>query len=126
MQSYLLVFFGAGFGGAFRHLANVLTARMCGVGFPYSTPVVNVVGSLLMGVFVGYFALRGESSQAIRLFLTTGILGGFTTFSAFSADVVMLYERGQVWLALTYVLVSVGASISSVFFGLWLVRQSLP
>ena len=84
---------------AARHGVNLLLARLMGVGFPFGTLTVNVLGSFLMGVIVGYFAFQGEASQNWRLFLTTGILGGFTTFSAFSLETVLLYERGELAMA---------------------------
>jgi protein CrcB len=81
MQAYLIVFLGAGFGGAMRHGVNGLAARTLGTGFPFGNLTVNIIGSLFMGLLAGYFALRGEASQHWRLLLTTGVLGGFTTFS---------------------------------------------
>jgi len=122
-MAYLLVFLGGGLGAAMRHGVNVGAARLFGTNFPYGTLTVNVVGSLLMGLLVAYLAFKGEASQHSRLFMATGVLGGFTTFSAFSLDVAVLYERGAVGLALGYVLVSVGASILALFAGLYLVRQ---
>ncbi len=123
MQLYLIVFLGAGLGGACRHGVNQFAARLLGVGFPYGTLAVNVLGSLIMGLLISYFALRGEVSQHLKLFLTTGILGGFTTFSAFSLDVAVLYERGETAAAATYAVASVGLSILAVFAGMWLLRQ---
>ncbi|MGY3614570.1 fluoride efflux transporter CrcB [Bradyrhizobium sp. USDA 10063] len=123
MLGYILVFVGAGIGGALRHGVNLSTARTFGTGFPYGTLTVNVVGSLVMGLLAGYFAFRGEATQAWRLFLTTGILGGFTTFSSFSLDTALLYERGELGLTLFYVAVSFACSISALFVGLWAVRS---
>jgi fluoride exporter len=122
VQTYLLVFVGGGIGSALRHGVNVGAARLFGMGFPYGTPIVNIAGSLAMGLIIGYLALKGEASQSWRLFLTTGILGGFTTFSAFSLDVALLYERGQLVLAAAYVLGSVTISIAALFVGLSIVR----
>ncbi|WP_134499518.1 fluoride efflux transporter CrcB [Microvirga pakistanensis] len=124
MRSYLLVFLGAGIGGALRHGVNVACARMCGTAFPWGTLTVNVVGSLLMGAIAGWLAFKaGEGwSQPLRLFLTTGILGGFTTFSAFSLDAALLWERGEAGLALGYVAASVILSIASLAAGLAFVR----
>jgi CrcB protein len=124
MKSYLLVFLGAGIGGALRHGVNVGCARMCGTAFPWGTLTVNVVGSIIMGALAGWLAFKaGEGwSQPLRLFLTTGILGGFTTFSAFSLDAVLIWERGQVGLAATYVTASVLLSIAGLVAGLGLVR----
>lgn len=120
---YLIVFFGGGLGAAMRHGVNIATARTLGTGFPYGTLTVNVVGSLAMGLFAAYFAFKGDASQHWRLFFTTGVLGGFTTFSAFSLDAVLLYERGQLGLAALYVLASVAVSIAALFAGLALVRH---
>ncbi|MXQ09874.1 fluoride efflux transporter CrcB [Microvirga makkahensis] len=124
MRSYLLVFLGAGIGGALRHGVNVGCARFCGTILPWGTLTVNVVGSFLMGVIAGWLAFKaGEGwSQSLRLFLTTGILGGFTTFSAFSLDTALLWERGEAGLALGYVAASVILSILSLGAGLALVR----
>ena len=93
---------------------NVGCARYCGTAFPWGTLTVNVVGSFLMGVLAGWLAFKaGEGwSQPLRLFLTTGILGGFTTFSAFSLDAVLIWERGQGGLAAAYVAASVLLSIA--------------
>ncbi len=124
MKAYLLVFIGAGIGGALRHGVNVGCARMYGTAFPWGTLTVNVVGSFIMGVLTAWLAFKaGEGwSQPLRLFLTTGILGGFTTFSAFSLDAVMLWERGQVGLAAAYVGASVLLSIVGLVAGLGLIR----
>jgi CrcB protein len=121
-MGYLIVFVGAGIGGAMRHGVNSLAALLLGTGFPFGTLAVNVVGSLAMGLIVEYLALMGEVSQHWRLFLATGVLGGFTTFSAFSLDAAVLYERGQLALAAAYVLISVGVSIAALFAGLFVVR----
>ena len=119
---YLIVFFGAGIGGALRHGVNVGTARLLGYGFPFGTLIVNVVGSFLMGLLAGYFAFRPGVAQHVRLFLTTGILGGFTTFSAFSLDTALLFERHSYGMAAGYAVGSVAASVSALFFGLALFR----
>ncbi len=122
MTPYLIVFLGAGCGGAVRHGVNLAAARLFGLGFPYGTLAVNVAGSLGMGLLAGYFALKADHGQAWRLFLATGVLGGFTTFSAFSLDTALLCERGQAGLALVYALASVGVSVGALFLGLRLVR----
>lgn len=123
-MNYLLVFLGAGIGGAFRHGVNMAAARLLGTGFPWGTLTVNVVGGFAMGVLAEWLALRAGAgwTQHMRLFLTTGILGGFTTFSAFSLDAVLLWERGAPSLALTYVTVSVALSIAGLIGGLVLIR----
>ncbi len=125
-MSYLIVFIGAGIGGTLRHGVNMASALLLrGVTFPVGTFAINVIGSLLIGLVAGYFAFRGEASQAWRLFLTTGILGGFTTFSAFSLDAAVLYERGPLGPVLLYVMGSVLLSILAVFAGLALMRWNM-
>lgn len=119
---YLIVFLGAGIGGALRHGVNVAATRQFGLGFPLGTFIVNIVGSFAMGLLAGYFAFRPGISQHMRLFLTTGILGGFTTFSAFSLDTALLVERHSYGLAAGYVVGSVAAGLSALFFGLALFR----
>jgi CrcB protein len=122
-MSYLLVFFGGGLGATLRHLVNLTCARCIGAGFPWGTFIINISGSTVMGLIAGYLALKGEASQPWRLFLMTGILGGYTTFSAFSLDTAVLYERGEVGLAAAYVLGSVVLSIAGLFAGLALARH---
>jgi CrcB protein len=124
-MGYVIVFLGGGFGAALRHGVNLAAARMLGTGFPYATMIENVSGSLVMGLLVGYFAFRGGLSQHWQLFLTTGILGGYTTFSSFSLDAALLYERGELGLAALYVLLSVTLAIGGLFAGLWIVRHVL-
>ncbi|HEX6785511.1 MAG TPA: fluoride efflux transporter CrcB [Sphingomicrobium sp.] len=119
---YLIVFIGAGIGGALRHGVNLGSTRLFGLGFPYGTLLVNIVGSFVMGLFAGYFAFRPGISQHMRLFLTTGLLGGFTTFSSFSLDAALLIERHAWGLAVGYVVGSVVAGLSALFLGLALFR----
>jgi len=123
MNGYLMVFLGAGLGGSLRHGLNVLATRYFGIGFPFGTLAINITGSLIMGLLVGLFAVKGDPGQMWRLFLTTGVLGGFTTFSTFSLDTVYLYERGEVGMAALYVLASVAVSIIGLFLGLLFIRQ---
>ena len=114
-----LVALGGGIGAGCRHLVNLGALRLFGPGFPAGTLIVNVVGGLLMGLMAGYFAFRYEGGgQELRLFLTTGVLGGFTTFSAFSLDVALLVERHSYALAAGYVLGSVGLALAGLFLGL--------
>lgn len=124
MYALLLVVAGGGIGAGLRHGVNIGAARLLGTEFPWGTLTVNVVGSLLIGVLAGWFAFRGDNyaAQSLRLFLTTGILGGFTTFSAFSLDFALLFERGETMLAVAYVIASVALSLAAIFAGLWLVR----
>ncbi len=119
----LIVFLGAGLGGAARHGINVLVPRLVPGSFPWHTLIINVLGCFIMGVVAEYFALKAELPQAGRLFLTTGVLGGFTTFSAFSLDAALLYERGDVTGAALYVAGSVGLSLAGLFAGLAVIRH---
>ena len=119
---YLIVFLGAGVGGALRHGVNVGAVRLLGYGFPFGTFIVNVLGSLAMGLLAGYFSYRTGINQHARLFLTTGVLGGFTTFSAFSLDSALLIERHGYAQAAIYMLASVVLSLVAVFAGLALFR----
>jgi fluoride exporter len=123
---YLIVFIGAGIGGALRHGVNVVAVRLLGYGFPFGTLLVNVLGSFLMGLFAGYFAFRPGLGQHMRLFLTTGVLGGFTTFSAFSLDTALLVERHAYAAAAGYMVGSVFASLVALFVGLALFERRIP
>ena len=118
----LLIFLGGGLGAVLRHAVNRLAFAVWGAGFPAGTMIVNIVGSLVMGALVGIFAAHPGINQHARLFLTTGLLGGFTTFSAFSLDALTLYERGQIALALLYVAASVILSLGAIAAGFFLVR----
>jgi CrcB protein len=122
-MGYAIVFIGGGLGAALRHGVNLGAARWLHAGFPFGTLIVNVSGSLIMGLIAGYFAFKGDASQNWRLFLTTGILGGYTTFSAFSLDAAVLYERGEIGLAASYVIASVVLSIAGLFAGLAIARS---
>jgi CrcB protein len=122
-MGFLIVFLGGGIGAALRHGVNLLGARLLGTGFNYATLFENISGSLVMGLVVGYFAFKDGGSQHWRLFLTTGILGGYTTFSAFSLDTILLYERGELGLAAFYVLLSVVLSVGSLLAALTIMRH---
>jgi fluoride exporter len=125
MLSYLVVFLGAGIGGTVRHAMNIWVARLAGTHFPMHTLVINITGSLVMGLVTAWFALKGGATGHMRLFLATGILGGYTTFSAFSLDAVLLWERQDYLLAALYVGGSVVGSLIGLVVGLWLVRTAL-
>ena len=122
-MGYLIVFLGGGLGAALRHGVNLASARLIGSGFNYATMFENVSGSFVMGLIVAYFAFKGDLSQHWRLFMTTGILGGYTTFSAFSLDTILLYERGELGLAALYAVLSVVLSVGGLLAGLALVRH---
>jgi CrcB protein len=123
MNAYFIVFLGAGLGGVLRYGVNVAALRLLGATFPYGTLTVNIVGSFIMGMLAGYFALKADPGQTWRLFLTTGMMGGFTTFSAFSLETALLYERGTLGLTALYVVASVGLSIVALFVGLFIMRH---
>lgn len=125
MTGYLIVFVGAGIGGTLRQAVN-MTALRVGSLFRWHTMVINISGSLVMGLMVGWLAFRGDASQYWRLFATTGIIGGYTTFSAFSLDVALLVERDDLGQALLDVLGSVLLSIAALFAGPWTIRGLAP
>lgn len=120
IQTLLQVAFGGALGASARYLANVAAMRLLGPGFPWATVAVNVAGSFLMGVLVVVLAQRDATRLAP--FLMTGVLGGFTTFSAFSLDALTLWERGQAGAASAYVLGSVAASLAAIVAGMAVAR----
>jgi CrcB protein len=122
MGSYLLVFLGGGIGAALRHGVNRASLALLGPAFPYGTLLVNVAGSALMGALAAWFAGRAGAGDSARLFLGTGVLGGFTTFSAFSLDAVALWERGQAGASLAYVAASVLLSVAALLAGMAAMR----
>ncbi len=122
--SATLVFLGAGIGGVVRFLVGLAALRLVGAAFPWGTLAINIVGSCLMGIVVGALAFRPEAEwiQPVRLFLTTGVLGGFTTFSAFSLETVLLWEGAETAAALAYVAASLVVSVAALALGLFAVR----
>jgi CrcB protein len=122
MVHFLLVALGGAIGAGFRHLVNVAALKILGAGFPWATLTVNLVGSFAMGVFIELLTRRVGSSNELRLFVATGILGGFTTFSAFSLDFAALWQRGETAVAAGYVLASVVGALAALFLGMWVVR----
>lgn len=122
MKHLLLIALGGGIGAALRHLVSLAALRLIGPGFPWGTFTVNVAGSFAMGVFIAWLARHVGNMQDLRYFVATGVLGGFTTFSAFSLDTAFLWERGESGLAAAYVAGSVIASLTAIFAGLWFVR----
>lgn len=125
MRLLLLATAGGAIGAGTRHLVNVAALRLLGASFPWATLLVNVAGSVAMGVLVEALTRHWGGSAELRTFLATGILGGFTTFSAFSLDAWALYERGALALAVVYVTASVVLSIAGLVAGLALVRGGL-
>lgn len=119
MKLFLLAAAGGAIGAGARHLVNIGFGRMFASSFPWHTAFVNVAGSLAMGVLIAAMALKVSGGLEARTFLATGILGGFTTFSAFSLDFATLVERGEFAHAAAYVGGSVGLSLAALFLGLW-------
>jgi len=119
---YLVVFIGGGLGAALRHGVNRASLAYLGPAFPYGTLLVNVFGALLMGVLAELFLVKGGGSQDFRLFLTTGLLGGFTTFSAFSLEAALMWQRSDYATLGSYVGASVMLSIGALFLGMAAVR----
>lgn len=125
MRLLLLATVGGGIGAGARYLVQASMMRWLGAGFPWWTLAINVVGSFLMGVVVALVATRFDNSAEVRTFLATGILGGFTTFSAFSLDVANLVDKKQQLAAAFYVAGSVGLSILALYAGLALAKALL-
>lgn len=120
IQTLPIVALGGAIGASLRYLVNVAAVRLVGMNFPIGTVVVNVLGSLLMGLLV--VILAEKSGTRYAPFLMTGILGGFTTFSAFSLDAITLYERGQIGLAFVYVAGTVIVALAALFLGMTIAR----
>ena len=125
MRLLILATVGGGIGAGARYLVQATMMRWLGGGFPWWTFAINIVGSFLMGVVVTLVAQRFDNSAAVRTFLATGILGGFTTFSAFSLDVANLVDTRQHAAAAFYVAGSVGLSILALYAGLALAKAVL-
>src|SRR5256885_14828467 len=103
---FLLVFVGGGIGSMFRHASNQAGSALFGPDFPYGTIFVNIIGSLAIGLIAGWFALHGSGGQMLSLFLITGIIGGFSTVSAFTLGYALIWEGGQSGRGGLYVLSS--------------------
>ena len=125
MKLILLAAAGGAIGAAGRYIVGISAVRLLGHGFPWGTLSVNILGSFLMGVLIEAWALRFNAPQEVRVFLATGLLGGFTTFSAFSLDLVTLFERKDYGTALIYLMGSVGLSLLALFAGLYVMREFL-
>ena len=123
MKLVLLAAAGGALGSSARYLVNVGAGKLLGMGFPWGTLIVNIAGCFVMGLLVGLGATRLTITDEARIFLMTGILGGLTTFSAFSADFALLVERKNFGLAALYIGSSVALSLFAVFAGLYLIRS---
>ena len=122
MLNIALVAIGGAIGSVARYLVGVWSARLMVPNFPWGTLTVNVVGAFLIGLMVEIGARRFDASAEMRVFIVTGILGGFTTWSSFTLDAVVLFERGAIGLSALYVLASLMVSFAAVFAGLALGR----
>ncbi len=125
MNMILAIAAGGAIGSVLRHFVGMITLNFFGPNFPWGTITVNVIGSFVMGVLVTYLALNWSPSQEIRAFLTVGLLGGFTTFSAFSLDVITLWERGASMAAMGYIMASIILSIFALMIGMMIIRAVL-
>ena len=124
LQLMLAVALGGALGSVARYLVGIGSGKLFGLEFPWGTLIINVAGSFLIGVFVELFALKWDLPQTVRVFLTVGICGGFTTFSTFSLDSYVLIERGELWPAAAYIVGSVVLSIGALVAGLYLIRAA--
>jgi len=122
MPTILLVMLGGAIGAGFRYQVGRVALAQMGPGFPWGTLIVNLLGGLLMGILAATIANDGASDRWPYLFLGVGVLGGFTTFSAFSFDVFAMLQRSEIALAAAYVGCSVAGSVMLLVIGFWLVR----
>lgn len=123
MHHLFLVMLGGAIGAGARHLVGRAALALWGPGFPVGTLAVNVIGGLAMGLLAGWLATRASGDEALRYLLGVGVLGGFTTFSAFSLETVLMIERGDLATALFYILASVVLAIGALFAGLQVSRM---
>jgi CrcB protein len=123
MNMIVAIALGGGLGAVGRYAVGAGALAMFGPGFPMGTLIANVIGGFLMGVIVEAGALKFSYSPELRAFLTVGLLGGFTTFSAFSLESALMMERGEWGLAFIYIVGSAVLAIAALFAGLWLVRS---
>jgi CrcB protein len=124
MPSLILVMLGGAFGAGARHLVGRWALQLAGPGYPWGTLAVNLLGGLAMGLLAGNLARLGQGAEPWRLLLGVGVLGGFTTFSAFSLETLTMIERGEWGVALGYVLASVIGSVAALALGLGMARAS--
>ncbi|WP_312406976.1 fluoride efflux transporter CrcB [Rhizobium sp.] len=125
MTNILLAALGGAIGSVLRYLVGVFSVRWFGPSFPWGTLAVNIVGSFIIGLSVEMIARRFNASMELRVFIVTGIIGGFTTWSSFSLDTMVLFERGAITAAAAYVIGSLVVSFAAVFAGLALGRAML-
>jgi CrcB protein len=125
MNLIFAIALGGAIGAVARFQSIGLLTRWLGLGFPYGTLFVNIIGSFVLGLFVEFLVAKLNNSPELRAFFAVGVLGAFTTFSSFALDVSVLSDRGNLLAAGAYVAVSVVLSIAGLFFGLWLMRSFL-
>lgn len=123
MHHLFLVMLGGAIGAGARHLVGRAALSYWGPGFPVGTLAVNVIGGLAMGLLAGWLASRASGDEALRYLLGVGVLGGFTTFSAFSLETVLMIERGELMTASFYIIASVVLAIGALFAGLQVSRM---
>jgi CrcB protein len=121
-QFILAVAVGGAIGSVARYLVGIGSGKLFGINFPWGTLLINITGSFLIGLFAGLFAIRWDLPQAVRIFLTVGICGGYTTFSTFSLDIFYLMERGQTIAAAAYMIGSVASSVGALVLAMVIVR----
>ena len=124
MRHLLLVMIGGAIGAVLRYEVGRIALHRLGAGFPWGTLVVNLAGGFLMGVLAGYMIARTPLDQALWMFVGVGLLGGFTTFSAFSFDLFAMLEQGRLWAAAAYAGGSVVGALGLLFVGYWLARAA--
>ncbi|MGV1914218.1 fluoride efflux transporter CrcB [uncultured Agrobacterium sp.] len=122
MLNILLVAVGGAIGSVARYLVGLGATRLAGPNFPFGTLTVNIAGAFAIGLLVEMIARRFDASAEMRVFIVTGILGGFTTWSSFTLDTMVLFERGEIGLSALYLLASLLVSFAAVFAGLALGR----
>ncbi len=124
MTNILLVMAGGAAGSALRYLFGRMAGHMFGLGFPWGTLGVNIIGGFLMGLLAAMLARFGTGGEQMRLLVGVGALGGFTTFSSFSLETMLMIERGQATMALGYALASVIGAVGALWLGLLVVRSA--
>jgi CrcB protein len=117
MQTALMIFIGGGAGSVARWLLVNFTGKLAGDSFPWGTLAANMLGCLILGLLTGWLAVRGQLDEMWRLALVTGVLGGFTTFSAFSLDFLTLWQRNEPYAATGYMLVTLAAGLLALLAG---------
>lgn len=124
MKQMILIFLGGGFGACLRSLTTLLCVKMVGTTFPIGTLIVNILGCFLMGIMIAI--LKNQTHSGLfHSFLIIGLLGGFTTFSSFSHDCILLFQRGDIFLGMLYLIASITLSLVFLLLGLWTVKMYL-